>query len=1026
MTKLEKKSFLKRKKFVARAKVILFLIFLSSYAPLFSQQKITGKALDASTAEAIAGANVSIKSSAAGTVTDTKGNFEIVSDVPLPLTLIVSYIGYGVQEIDVYEVDEPVTVLLNNDYNALEQVVVVGYGTQKRKELTGAVTTVSKSALSQPVVSVDNLLGGAVAGLRITQGGQPGTTFSARIRGGNSINAGNEPLFVVDGVILYGSGSTSASVSQVSASLNPLSAINPNDIESIDVLKDVSATAIYGSRGSNGVIIITTKNGRKGRDRIEYQYTVGWQQATKTLDLLNAKEWGYLNREIGGALKGATTAEIEALGEGYDWQNSVLRTAANQSHQFSFSGGDDKTRYSLSGNYTDQDGILLNTDFKRYTGRLNLERNIFKNLIASLSLNASKLNQNGLNEYPSYSYRNSPFDDAFRTSPAVSIYNADGSYNYVNPYETGDLRAGDRTTNAVSSLLNTTAQNHANTLLGNFSLRYAIVPSLVLKVAAGTNISNATSNYFAPSYTAGGFTANGYASVGNRRTDIWQYEYTLNYTKQLSKDHYVDALAGYTTQTTVSESATASATNFANDLVLWHSLQSGNNREAPSSGGSEARLNSYIGRVNYTFKKKYNLTATIRADGSSRFAQNHRWGYFPSVGVSWNISDENFLKDNRSLNALKLRASLGTVGNQEIGNSQFEATYGTATQPYSFNNQLAIGYVRSRPENPDLKWEQTTAYNVGLDAGLFGYRLNITAEVYYKKTSDLLLSTPTSIATGFGSVLRNVGNISNQGVELEVNGTIIDRRGLKWTVSGNIAKNINKVLKLAGDQENIGSTIWVGQPLGVQYYIVYDGIVQTGDNISSIVGPSWKTKVEPGDEKFVNQTDVGDSKVVDETNDRVILGSSNPDITYGFSTVFSYKDVSFSATFQGVSGNKIYNSLRQTLLTPNFSYNGLAELNNRWTESNPSTEIPKARTAAATYQTSRFLEDGAFLRLKNVTLGYSLPVRIAAAPSAKIRVFLSGQNLLTFTKFTGFDPETGGGSAYPLARTISLGVNLSY
>jgi TonB-linked SusC/RagA family outer membrane protein len=994
---------------------------------LFSQQKIKGRTLDASTSEAIAGANVSIKSGTAGVVSDADGNFEITTNVPLPLTLIVSYIGYVTQEIEVYEVDEPVTVSLNNDYNALAQVVVVGYGTQKRKELTGAVTSISKSTLAQPVVSVDNLLGGAVAGLNITQGGQPGSTFSARIRGGNSINAGNEPLFVVDGVILYGSGSTSSSISQVSANLNPLAAINPNDIESIDVLKDVSATAIYGSRGSNGVIIITTKNGQKGKDRIEYQYTIGWQQATKTLDLLNAKEWAYLNREIGGPLKGATDAELNAFGEGYDWQNSVLRTAANQSHQFSFNGGDEKTRYSLSGNYTDQNGILLNTDFKRYTGRLNFERDILKNLTAILNLNASKLNQNGLNDYPSYAYRNTPFDDAFRTSPAVPIYNADGSYNYANPYEIGDLRAGDRTTNAVSNLLNTTAQNHANSLLGNFSLRYAIIPSLVLKIALGTNITNATSNYFAPSYTAGGFTANGYASVGNRRTDIWQYEYTVNYTKQLSKNHYINALAGYTTQTTVVESATASATNFANDLVLWHSLQSGNNREAPSSNASEAKLNSYIGRVNYTFKGKYNLTATIRADGSSRFAKNHRWGYFPSVGVSWNISDENFLKGNRALNALKLRASLGTVGNQEIGNSQFEATYTTASQPYSFNNQLAVGYVRSRPENPDLKWEQTTAYNVGLDAGLFNYRLNITAEVYYKKTSDLLLSTPTSIATGFSSVLRNVGNISNKGVELEVNGTIIDRRKLKWTVSGNIAKNINKVLKLAGNQENIGSTIWVGQPLDVQYYIVYDGIVQTGDDISKIAGPSWKTTVEPGDEKFVNQRDVeGGSKVVDETNDRVILGSSNPDITYGFSTTFSYKDLSFSATFQGVSGNKIYNSLRQTLLTPHFSYNGLAELNNRWTESNPSTEIPKARTSTATYTTSRFLEDGAYLRLKNVTLGYTLPVKIVATPSAKIRVFLSGQNLLTVTKFTGFDPETGGGTAYPLARTISLGVNLSY
>ncbi|MDR3250829.1 MAG: TonB-dependent receptor [Tannerella sp.] len=1007
------------------AKVVHFLLTAILF-PFFcfaqaDEVKVNGRVLDEQTQEPVIGANISLAGSKTGAVSDVDGNFSLIVK-SLPATVIIGCIGYRTQEIDIYEFKEPIIVRLGENTNFLDEVVVVGYGKQKRKELTGAVTSISKETLALPVVSIDNLLGGAAAGVNITQGGQPGSTFSARIRGGNSINAGNEPLFVVDGVILYGSGSTNAGVSQVSASLNPLAAINPNDIENIQILKDVSATAIYGSRGSNGVIIITTKTGQKGKDKIEYQYTVGWQQATKTLDLLNASEWAALNREIGGPLKSLSDAEIAAFGEGYDWQNAVLRTASNQNHQISFSGGDEKTRDLISGNYTDQNGILLNTDFKRYTGRLNLERDVLKNLTVSLNLNASKLNQNGLNGYPTYAYRANPFEDAIRTSPATPIYNADGSFNYANQYEIGDLRDGDRTTNAVSNLINTTAQNHANTLLVNFAVRYAIIPSLVLKVAAGTNISNATANYYAPSYTAGGFTPNGYASAGNRRTDVWQYEYTLNYTTRLSNEHYVDALAGFTTQTTLAEEAIASSANFANDQILWHSLQSGNSREAASSSGSEAILNSFIGRINYTFREKYNLTATLRADGSSRFAPDHRWGYFPSVGVSWNISDESLLKGKRNLNELKLRASLGTVGNQEIGNYQYEATYG-ATSPYSFNKQLSVGYIRTRPENPDLKWEQTAAYNVGVDASLFNYRLNITADAYYKKTSDLLLSTPTSIGTGFGSVLRNIGNISNKGVELEINGSIIDRRKLKWTVSANIAKNINKVLKLAEGQENIGSSIFVGHPLGVQYLIVYDGIVQKGDDVSKIAGPSWKTTVEAGDEKFVNQN--GDN-VVDETNDRVILGTSNPDITYGFSTTLSYRDFSLFATFQGVSGRKIYNSLRQTLSTPSFSYNGLAALNDRWTESNPSTDVPKARTSAATYSTSHYLEDGAYLRLKNVTLNYNLPVKIAAAPSAKFRVFIAGQNLLTFTKFTGFDPETGGGTSYPLAKSVSVGVNLSY
>jgi TonB-linked SusC/RagA family outer membrane protein len=1015
-------------------KIICFLLSAIIFFPFSSfaqgnDVKITGKVLDEQTREPVIGASISLVGSrGAGTVTDVNGNFSL-NVRSLPATLSIDYLGYKNQEIEIYDSSESIIVSLRENVNFLNEVVVVGYGTQKRKELTGAVTSISKETLALPVISFDNLLGGAAAGLNITQEGQPGSTFTARIRGGNSINASNEPLYVVDGVILFGNSSTDAGVSQVTADLNPLAAINPGDIENIQILKDVSATAIYGSRGSNGVIIITTKSGQKGKDKIEYQYSLGWQQATKKLDLLDAQGWVALNREIGGPASALTDAEVAALGKGYDWQDAVLRTAATQSHQFSFSGGDDKTRYSLSGNYTDQEGILLNTDFKRYTGRLNLERDVLKNLTVSLSLNAGKLNQNGLNNYPTYAYRDNPLEDALRTSPAVSIYNPDGSYNYANPYDVGDLRQGDRTTNAVSSLLNTTAQNHANTLLGNLSLNWSILPSLILKVSAGTNISNATSNYYAPSYTAGGFTPNGFASVGNRRTDVWQYEYTLNYVKRLSSEHYIDALAGYTTQTTASESATASAANFANEQILWHSLQSGNSREAAASGGSESVLNSFIGRVNYTFREKYNLTATLRADGSSRFAPRHRWGYFPSVGASWNLNDEAFLKDSRRLNALKLRASLGTVGNQEIGDYRYEATYGPVattagvSQPYSFNEQLAVGYVRTRPENPDLKWEHTVAYNVGVDASLFNYRLNITADAYYKKTSDLLLNAPTSIGTGFSSVLRNVGNVSNKGLELEANGTIIERRKLKWTVSANIAKNINRVLKLAGDQQNVGNTTWVGHPLDAQYYIVYNGIVQQGADVSKIAGPSWKTTVEPGDEKYVNQN--GDN-VVDETGDRVVLGSRNPDVTYGFSTTLSYRDFSLSAFFQGVHGNKIYNSLRQTLSTPNFSYNGLAVLNDRWTETNPSTEIPKAHTTAATYTTSRFLEDGAYLRLKNVTLNYNLPVKIAAAPSARFRVFLSGQNLLTLTDFTGYDPETGGGTSYPLARTVSLGVNLSY
>lgn len=994
---------------------------------VFGQTILKGKVVDARTNEPVIGASVELKSKAGGgVVTNLDGVFALNVSEALPVTLRVSFIGYRQQDIDVYEAGEPVTVELAEDYNLLNEVVVVGYGTQKRKELTGSVTTLSKERLAQPVISVNSLLSGAAAGLNISEGGQPGSGFSVRIRGGNSINAGNEPLFVVDGVILYGSSATNAEVSQVTATLNPLAAINPNDIESIEILKDVSATAIYGSRGSNGVVIITTKSGQRGKDKIEYQYSIGWSQASKTLDLLDGSQWDALYREIGGTYPAGYTP-----GGSYDWQDEALRTAAVQTHQISVSGGDDKTRYLISGNFTDQDGILLNTGLERYTGRLNLDRNLRDNLNVSLNVNAGKLNQHGLNNYSTYAGYGNPLEAIIRNSPLNPIYNTDGTFNYHNIFEKGNLVSGDVTTNAIADLVNTTAQNVTNTLLGNFALRYTVIPGLELKLSAGTNITNATQNYYAPVSTAGGFGAvNGSAGVGNRRTDVWQYEYTLNYTKQLAKEHFLNVLAGYTTQTTTTEYAVAQANNFANEQVLWHSLQAGNTLAKPASGASESILHSVIGRVNYTFRERYNLTATFRADGSSRFAANNKWGYFPSVGLSWNVSEEPFLRGVKHLDELKLRASLGTVGNQEIGDYRYEALYGTGNvndgnrnQVYSFGGQLTTGYLRTNLENPDLKWEQTASYNIGVDASLFQNRLSLTADVYYKKTTDLLLNTPSLIQTGFNTRLRNVGDISNKGLEIEARGVLIDRKNLKWSLSANFAKNINRVLSLAPGQENIGTTIFVGQPLDVHYIVESAGIVQTPAEAAATVGPSWKPTVEPGDEKFVNQN--GDD-VVNETGDRVILGSSNPDITYGFSTTLTWKDLSLFVGFQGVSGNKIYNSLRQSLEAPNTSNNLSAALLDRWTPTNPSTTVPKAYTTSSTFRSSRFLEDGAYLRLKNITLTYALPVRLQALPTARISVFASAQNLLTFTKFTGYDPEVGGGFNYPQSRTVSLGVNLSY
>ena len=1033
-------------------KVFVLLLFFSDFfiAAQTSGVKIEGKVVDATTGETLPGASVRIISESKGTVTDAKGLFSLTVS-KLPTSLEASYIGYKQLEIDVYEASQALTIALQENTSALSEVVVVGYGTQKRKELTGSIVSVSKDALSQISTSFETLIGGAVPGLNVTQSsGQPGAAFNIRIRGGNSVTGGNEPLYVVDGVIIYddaASSSTSTGISRISARLNPLASINPGDIESIDVLKDVSATAIYGSRGSNGVIIITTKSGKKGRNNIEYQYTVGWQQTSKKIDLLDAKEWAKLNQEIypvtdsdKGEYYGWSQDQLNALGKGTDWQSAALRTAGNQNHQLTISGGDEKTRYLISGNFTDQNGIILNTNFKRYAGRFNFERNLFQNFRIGLVANAGKLIQNGLADYAGLetgSAANS-LGYVILIPQTVPVYNADGTFNYNNVHEWGDLRYGNRTVNAISDLVNTVSQNVNNSVTGTFFADWDILPSLKARVSAGLNLVNATQNFFGPSSSAAGFLAKGYGSVGNRRTDSWQYEYTLNYNKLFNRVHQVNVLAGYTTQTTYSERTLVASSNFSNETLNFHNLQASEGLIAPTTSAAESILNSLLGRLNYSYRDRYNLTATLRADGSSRFAEGHKWGYFPSVGLSWNVDKEEFLRDVKDIDGLKFRISAGTVGNQEIGDYRFLDTYGTLK--YSFSNNIVIGYVKGNRANPDLKWEKTSSYNAGIDFG-FHKRFNIVADVYYKKTSDLLLNIPVEVTSGYSSQLKNVGSLTNKGIEFEFSGLLVDTKALTWNVSANIAKNINTVTNAALDNGYVisGNTILKeGEEYGSFYGLKFKGIAQksddkNGDGVitqgeSDIPIPQRNSNgtVLPGDVTYVDQNGDG---IIDLDHDRVVLGSLQPDFIYGFSSTLRYRALSLFVALQGNQGNKILNSLRQRLERPDPSYNASATLLHRWTESNPSNSVPKAVVSAVTDLDSRYVEDASFLKLKTLSLNYILPIRLRAAPSARFTVSATVQNLLTLTNYSGYDPEVASGTdsgVYPTSRNFSFGIKVSY
>ena len=1020
-----------------RRTLVLLAVWLTALAT--TAQTLKGSVKDSRTGEAIIGATVALKSGhtlVGGVTTDIDGNFTLKVN-KVPAVLVVNYAGYNQEEIDLYEVsDEAVEVALTENLNSLNEIVVVGYGTQKRKAITGSVASIKNDELSQNATTFDNLLGGAIAGLDATSSsGQPGAAVNIRIRGGNSINGGNEPLYVIDGVLIYNSTSaTDTGVSFADSNFNPLASINPADIESIEVLKDVSASAIYGSRGANGVIIVTTKKGQKGNVKIDYGYSVGISNVRKQLDLLNAEQWGGLYLDLAtDAQKKATgvTPDIVAQwGKGTDWQDALFHTAVTQQHQISVSGGSDVERFLISGNYINQDGILRETGFERIGARINYERDFFKHFTVGLNANISKSRQIGSYGFDSASNGMSGIlEQALRTSPAVPIYRADGTFNYANPFETGDFVIDGRTPNPIADLNQVKNVGKVDNVLTSAFASWEIIQGLRLRVQGGVNILNTRHNFFGPATSTAGFNTNGYATIGSKRWESDQFEATLTWSKNFKGIHDIEVMGGYTYQQEKSERVYAASANFSNENLTFHSLQSGSQLVTPSSEFITSALYSGIGRINYSLYDRYNFTATLRADGSSRFADNKKWGWFPSLGFSWNIDEEKWLKPVRWIEDLKLRASIGTVGNQEIGDYKYQASYDA--YPYFFGNaQKQIGFYRSLMPNDDLKWESTTSYDLGLDFSLWRGRLGFVFDYYYKKTSDLLLNIPVEGTTGFTSQLQNIGNVTNQGIEFSVRAVPVQTKDLTWNVSANIAHNKNKVTSLGGGLTEIINTdqtiIRVGEPLGSYYGWKFDGVVQQGEDLSKISAPSNKTFVEYGDAKFVDQN--GDGSVNQES-DRVLLGSTQPKFTYGFASQLRYKSWDLSFNFQGSYGNKLYNQLEQALESPNASYNASAKLLDRWTETNPSTTVPRAYALNLynSYLDDRFVEGASYLRLKNIQLGYTFRPRFSNGTKLHVYLYASAQNLFTITDYSGYDPEYSGyvdRGTYPSARTFTFGVKL--
>ena len=1034
-----------------KKRLFISIVVLAASISTFAQTTLTGRITDARTGEPLIGASLVPKSSKElGAVTDIDGNFKLVTNVELPLTLSVQFIGYRSQEVDVYDASEPIDIQLIDASDRINEVVIIGYGAQKRLELTSSISTVGQDLLNQSVGSVENALQGAVAGLNVaTTSGQPGAVSNIRIRGGNSITGGNEPLYVIDGLIVYNDiASTSTGASGSDAALDPLSFLNPNDIERIEVLKDVSATAIYGTRGANGVIIITTKKGSHGKNNISYSGTFGWSKAAKTLDFLNAQQFTELYNEL------TPNAPLAAPTANYDWQDAALRTAFSQEHQISFTGGDEVSRYTISGGYKDQKGIIIGTDLKRYTGRINYERNILKNLLIGVNATGAYSNLEGLrnvdhdNSGQTAKWAANSWMSALITPQTQAIYNADGSFNYSPTPISQDLFIRDGQTvvgNPISDLYNIKTSTSNTRVIANAFAEWEVIKNLKLKANIGADLSNTKQNNYSPSYTTTGLEHNGVASVGDNRTNVWQAEFTASYDNTFKRLHHINVLGGYTTQRTDRSGFATTVRNFANDDTGYDNLSAGSDLYRSTSDRIISTLQSVLGRVNYSFDSRYNASLTLRADGSSRFAKDHKWGWFPSAGFSWNIDKEKFIHLGKQVDFLQLRLSAGIVGNQEIGDYQFAATVSPTETPFIYNGQETVAYYIVNKANPDLKWEKTASYNIGISSGFFQNRLNVTLDAYYKKTSDLLLQVPVEGVTGYATALRNAGSVTNKGIELEIGAVLIDRKDLKWNVNGNIAHNKNEVTSLGQATSIIpsigGATLGyisplivaVGEPLGTFYGYKFAGIVQSEEQAATLT-PQTINKLEPGNPYY---EDVNGDGVVN-TEDQTILGNAQPKFTYGLNTTLKYKQFDLLIAIAGSYGNKLYNGLATRLTKGSTYYNSLAVVADRWTPTHPSNEIQKASNDLTVVSDSRYVENASYLRVKNIQLGYTFPVP-QITRDARLRLYLSLQNFFTITNYSGYDPEGGRNGAseqsgiyqgidmatYPTAKTVQLGINVT-
>lgn len=1037
----------------------LGLIFLLCVLPLWvSAQNITVKGtVKDNIGEPVIGASVVQKSTSNGIVTGIDGNFTL--SIPSNSTIVVSFIGYKTQEILITG-KKQINVIMTEDTEILDEVVVVGYGQMKRSDLTGSVVSVNDVAIKKSVpTSIDQALQGRAAGVQIqANSGTPGASTAIRIRGINSLNATNQPIFVIDGVVI-----DTATDDETG---NPLSNINPSDIVSMDVLKDASATAIYGSRASNGVIMITTKRGQTGEAAITYDGYIGWQNIPKHLNMMNLQEYAEHHNErsdVGIVERNNAFIRPDMLGEGTDWQNELFQNAMMTSHNLSISGGSEKTTYTVSAGYLNQDGIALGSSFKRLSLRGNLDTQVKKWLKTGISFSLADTKQN-------VGCDNNIIMNTLQQQPSVAVRNSDGGfdgpddvYMPINPVAWASIR--DNYNKKMNFRLNT-------------YLEATLYKDLTFKTELSAEYNLNKYYFYEPDYKFGVLTNDTRTGRWTKTdTKYWSWRNIFTYSKTFSQMHSVNFMLGQEMSNYHYETQVSNATGY-----LSNSAKDPTAGDVTKSSGTGSQISnslvSFFGRVFYSYNDRYLLTATLRRDGSSKFTQNNRWGWFPSAAVGWKVSNESFLQDNKTINNLKLRLGWGTTGNQNVENWAYMAQLTSKTTPWG------VGVLTGNIANPDLKWETTYSSNIGLDINLFQNRLEFIADVYYKKTKDLLLQIPLPSylgSSGPGAASNpwsNVGSLQNKGFELTLNTVNIDKKGFQWRSNFVFSLNRNKVVEMdtesasiekdfsVGSETKTVTRTVVGKPAGLFwgykvigrfnkaedfYYKDTNGKVKpvalpTGSSIEE--GKTWI-----GDYIFA---DLNKDGVIDN-NDCTFIGNPEPNFTYGIGNTFSWKGFDLTIFISGSYGNDVLNYNRRYIENPRANGNLLKSARNyahiskiepNGDESYRNLYVSGGAphisrlSASTTNENNRvsdlYIEDGSYLRIQNISLAYTLPKAwVNKVNLQNVKVYANLQNIYTWTKYSGYDPEVGSmyGDAlmsgldygrYPSPRIYTFGLNVSF